>query len=128
MPARSAAVLTGACHAIYHVPLLTLTTTYQYAGSRWIVVPMVIVTITWPVSGMAGCGSGSAPFGRSACRGRGTSPSKRLPTFSRWWLAGVATEAVCEECQCGFAVGADATGELGEAVVVGEDALAEVGE
>ena len=46
MPARSAAVLTGACHAIYHVPLLTLTTTYQYAGSRWIVVPMVIVTIT----------------------------------------------------------------------------------
>jgi membrane protease YdiL (CAAX protease family) len=46
MPGRSAALLTGACHAIFHVPLLTLTTTYQYAGSRWIVVPMVMVTIT----------------------------------------------------------------------------------
>jgi uncharacterized protein len=46
MPGRSAAVLTGACHAIYHVPLLTLTTTYQYAGSRWIIVPMVLITIT----------------------------------------------------------------------------------
>jgi uncharacterized protein len=46
MPGRSAAVLTGACHAIYHVPLLTLTTTYQYAGSRWIVVPTVMITIT----------------------------------------------------------------------------------
>ena len=39
MPGRRAAVLTGACDAIFHVPLLILTTTYQYAGSRWIVAP-----------------------------------------------------------------------------------------
>jgi hypothetical protein len=38
---RRAAVLTGACDAIFHVPLLILTTTYQYAGSRWIVAPTV---------------------------------------------------------------------------------------
>lgn len=46
MPGRGAAVLTGACHAVFHIPLLTLTTTYQSSGSRWIVVPMVMVTIT----------------------------------------------------------------------------------
>jgi hypothetical protein len=44
MPGRRAAVLTGACDAIFHVPLLTLTTTYQYAGSRWIVAPTVTAT------------------------------------------------------------------------------------
>jgi membrane protease YdiL (CAAX protease family) len=43
---RWAAVLTGACHAVFHLPLLLLTTTYQSAGSRWIVVPMVMVTLT----------------------------------------------------------------------------------
>ena len=43
---RSAAVLTGAFHAIFHLPLLLLTTTYQSAGSRWIVVPTVMVTLT----------------------------------------------------------------------------------
>jgi len=44
MPGRRAAVLTGACDAIFHVPLLTLTTAYQYAGSRWIVAPTVTAT------------------------------------------------------------------------------------
>jgi uncharacterized protein len=43
---RRAALLTGAFHAIFHLPLLLLTTTYQSAGSRWIVVPMVMVTLT----------------------------------------------------------------------------------
>jgi CAAX protease family protein len=43
---RRAAVLTGAFHAIFHLPLLLLTTTYQSAGSRWIVVPMVMITLT----------------------------------------------------------------------------------
>lgn len=43
---RSAAVLTGAFHAMFHLPLLLLTTTYQSAGSRWIVVPTVMVTLT----------------------------------------------------------------------------------
>ena len=43
---RRAAVVTGAFHAIFHLPLLLLTTTYQSAGKRWIVVPMVMVTLT----------------------------------------------------------------------------------
>jgi membrane protease YdiL (CAAX protease family) len=43
---RRAALVTGAFHAIYHLPLLLLTTTYQSAGNRWIVVPMVMVTLT----------------------------------------------------------------------------------
>ncbi len=43
---RRAALVTGACHAVFHLPLLLLTTTYQSAGSRWIVVPMVMVSLT----------------------------------------------------------------------------------
>ena len=43
---RRAALLTGAFHAIFHLPLLLLTTTYQNEGNRWIVVPMVMVTLT----------------------------------------------------------------------------------
>jgi membrane protease YdiL (CAAX protease family) len=39
-------VLTGAFHAIFHLPLLVLTTTYQSEGKRWIIVPMVMVTLT----------------------------------------------------------------------------------
>jgi membrane protease YdiL (CAAX protease family) len=46
MPARRAVVAVGACQAAFHLPLLTLTTTYQSAGSRWIVVPTVMVTLT----------------------------------------------------------------------------------
>ena len=46
MSGRRAAVATGAIHAIFHLPLLLLTTTYQSAGNRWIVVPAVLVTIT----------------------------------------------------------------------------------
>ena len=43
---RRAAVITGAFHAIFHLPLLLIATTYQSAGNRWIVVPMVMVTLT----------------------------------------------------------------------------------
>ena len=43
---RRAALLTGAFHAIFHLPLLLLTTTYQSEGSRWVVVPMVMATLT----------------------------------------------------------------------------------
>jgi CAAX protease family protein len=46
MSGRRATLVTGAFHAIYHLPLLLLTTTYQSAGNRWIVVPMVMVTLT----------------------------------------------------------------------------------
>src|SRR5215218_7591010 len=43
---RRAALITGGFHAIFHLPLLLLTTTYQGEGNRWIVVPMVMVTLT----------------------------------------------------------------------------------
>ena len=46
MSPRRAVLVAGACQAAFHLPLLTLTTTYQAAGSRWIVVPMVMVTLT----------------------------------------------------------------------------------
>jgi membrane protease YdiL (CAAX protease family) len=46
MPGRAAALVTGAFHAIFHLPLLVLTTTYQNEGKRWIVVPVVMVTLT----------------------------------------------------------------------------------
>ena len=43
---RRAVLVTGFFHAIYHLPLLLIATTYQSAGKRWIVVPMVMVTLT----------------------------------------------------------------------------------
>jgi uncharacterized protein len=43
---QRAALLTGAFHAVFHLPLLLLTTTYQSEGKRWIVVPTVMVTLT----------------------------------------------------------------------------------
>jgi uncharacterized protein len=43
---RRAAVLTGAFHAIFHLPLLLIATTYQSEGKRWIVVPTVMITLT----------------------------------------------------------------------------------
>jgi hypothetical protein len=46
MSGRRAAVVTGASHATFHLPLLVLTTTYQSEGKRWIVVPVVMVTLT----------------------------------------------------------------------------------
>jgi uncharacterized protein len=46
MSGRRAALAAGACQAAFHLPLLTLTTTYQAEGNRWIVVPMVMVTLT----------------------------------------------------------------------------------
>lgn len=43
---RSAAVVTGLAHALVHLPLILLTTTYNSQGSRWIVAPLTVVTIT----------------------------------------------------------------------------------
>lgn len=47
MSGRRAVLATGACHAAFHLPLLTLTATYQSVGNRWIVVPVVMVTLTF---------------------------------------------------------------------------------
>ncbi len=46
LPRGRAAILTGIAHAVFHLPLLLLTTAYQSAGKRWIVVPMLMITIT----------------------------------------------------------------------------------
>lgn len=43
---RKAALVVGFIHGMFHVPLMVLTTTYNNIGSRWVVVPTVVVTIT----------------------------------------------------------------------------------
>ena len=43
---RRAAVLTGFAHGLFHLPLILLATTYDAAGSRWVVAPAAVVTIT----------------------------------------------------------------------------------
>jgi membrane protease YdiL (CAAX protease family) len=48
---RRAWLVTGALHAVFHLPLLLLTTTYQSEGNRLIILPMVLATIT--LSGVA---------------------------------------------------------------------------
>src|SRR4029079_18708786 len=43
---RRAALVTGFIHGCFHLPLILLATTYDEFGSRWIVAPMVVLTIT----------------------------------------------------------------------------------
>ena len=43
---RRGALLTGFAHGLFHLPLILLATTYDAAGSRWIVAPAAVVTIT----------------------------------------------------------------------------------
>ena len=43
---RRAALVVGFIHGMFHVPLMVFTTTYNNVGSRWIVVPTVVVTLT----------------------------------------------------------------------------------
>ena len=43
---RRAALVVGFVHGLFHLPLILLTTTYDSIGSRWIVAPMVVVTMT----------------------------------------------------------------------------------
>ena len=43
---RRGAVLTGFLHALVHLPVVIFTTTYNSAGSRWLIVPTTVVTIT----------------------------------------------------------------------------------
>ena len=43
---RRAAVLTGFVHGCFHLPLILIATTYDQHGSRWLVAPMVVATIT----------------------------------------------------------------------------------
>jgi membrane protease YdiL (CAAX protease family) len=43
---RRAAVVTGFFHGCFHLPLILFATTYDEHGSRWIVAPAVVITIT----------------------------------------------------------------------------------
>jgi membrane protease YdiL (CAAX protease family) len=43
---RRAAIVTGFIHGCFHLPLILIATTYDAHGSRWVVAPMVVATIT----------------------------------------------------------------------------------
>ena len=43
---RNAAILTAAAHAAVHLPVILLTTTYNSQGSRWVIAPLTMITIT----------------------------------------------------------------------------------
>ncbi len=43
---RRAAVATGFVQGLFHLPLVLIATTYDTEGSRWIVAPIVVLTIT----------------------------------------------------------------------------------
>jgi membrane protease YdiL (CAAX protease family) len=43
---RRAALVTGFVHGCFHLPLILIATTYDEHGSRWIVAPVVVATIT----------------------------------------------------------------------------------
>ena len=43
---RRAALVTGFVHGCFHLPLILIATTYDENGSRWLVAPVVVATIT----------------------------------------------------------------------------------
>ncbi|WP_295658227.1 CPBP family intramembrane glutamic endopeptidase [uncultured Nocardioides sp.] len=43
---RRAALVTGFVHGCFHLPLLLIASTYDEHGSRWLVAPIVVATIT----------------------------------------------------------------------------------
>lgn len=43
---RRAALVTGFVHGCFHLPLILIATTYDVHGSRWLVAPVVVATIT----------------------------------------------------------------------------------
>ncbi len=43
---RRAAVITGFMHGLFHLPLICIASTYDTGGSRWVVAPAAVVTIT----------------------------------------------------------------------------------
>lgn len=61
LPVRRAAVATGVLQAVLHLPLLLLTPTYAPHGSRWVVVPGVVLVLVaaGPIFGWLRVRSGS---------------------------------------------------------------------
>ncbi len=43
---RRAALVTGFIHGCFHLPLILIATTYDQFGSRWLVAPVAVATIT----------------------------------------------------------------------------------
>jgi membrane protease YdiL (CAAX protease family) len=46
LPRRRAAVAVGFVHGLFHLPLILLTSTYDSVGSRWVVAPLVLLSVT----------------------------------------------------------------------------------
>ena len=46
LPRRSAAIAVGFVHGLFHLPLILFTSTYDSVGSRWVVAPMVLLSLT----------------------------------------------------------------------------------
>lgn len=46
LPRRRAAIVVGFCHGLFHLPLILFTSTYDSVGSRWVVAPMVVLSLT----------------------------------------------------------------------------------
>ena len=46
LPRRRAALAVGFLHGLFHLPLILLTSTYDSVGSRWVVAPMVVLSLT----------------------------------------------------------------------------------
>ena len=44
---RRAALVVGFIHGLFHLPLVLLTTTYDSVGSRWIIAPTMVATLTF---------------------------------------------------------------------------------
>ena len=46
LPRRRAAVAVGFVHGLFHLPLILFTTTYDSVGNRWVVAPLVLLSVT----------------------------------------------------------------------------------
>jgi membrane protease YdiL (CAAX protease family) len=46
LPRRQAAVAVGFVHGLFHLPLILFTSTYDSVGNRWVVAPMVLLSLT----------------------------------------------------------------------------------
>jgi membrane protease YdiL (CAAX protease family) len=46
LPRRRAAVAVGFVHGLFHLPLILFTSTYDSVGNRWVVAPLVLLSVT----------------------------------------------------------------------------------
>ena len=103
---RRAALVTGFIHGCFHLPLILIATTYDEHGSRWLVAPVVVATITmggvfyayvwdrthsvWPVAMAHGAVNTAFAIGAAAVVARSeptwpTSPARAASPPSRRW-------------------------------------------